>query len=103
MTLKYRLKRFDQNLVKLSSARNHLEMVLGTKLDFSLHLKNVQNKVIKATGHFCKLQNTLPRSSLIIIFKSLIRPHLDYGDMIYDCAHKTLRFIKMSIQYNLMH
>ena len=26
----------------------------------------------------------LPRSSLLTIYKSFVRPHLDYGDVIYD-------------------
>ena len=38
---------FNQNLFKSSSTHKHLGMVLGTKLDFNLHLKNVQNKVEK--------------------------------------------------------
>ena len=36
---------FNENLVKSSSTQKHLGMILDTKLDFSLHLKNVQNKV----------------------------------------------------------
>ena len=63
-------------------------MILGTKLDFSLHLKNVQNKENK-TGLLRKLQDNSPRTSLITIFKSFIRPHFDYGDMIYDRAYNT--------------
>ena len=59
-------------------------MVLGTRLDFSLYLKNVQNKVNKTIGLLLKLQDTLPRTSLITIFKSFVRPHLDYGDIICD-------------------
>ena len=38
---------FHENLVKSSSTQKHLGMILDTKLDFSLHLKNVQNKVNK--------------------------------------------------------
>ena len=64
-------------------------MVLETELDFNLHLKNVQNKVNKTIGLLCKLKNTLPRTSLITIFKSFIRPHLDYGDIIYDRVYNT--------------
>ena len=56
-------------------------MILDTKLDFSLHLKNAQNKVNKTIGLLRKLLDTLPRTSLITIFKSFIRPHLDYGDI----------------------
>ena len=76
-------------------------MVLDTKLDFNLHLKNVQNKVNKTIELLRKLQDILPRTSLITIFKSFIRPHLDYGDMIYDRAYKTLFHQNIeSIQYN---
>ena len=53
-------------------------MVLDTKLDFNLNLKNVQSINVR------KLQNILLRQSLIIICKSFIRPHLDYGDYHLD-------------------
>ena len=92
---------FNENLVKLSSTQKHLGMILDTKLDFSLHLKNVQNKVNKTIGLLRKLQDTLPRTSLITIFKSFIRPHLDYGDIIYDRAYNTSFHQNIeSIQYN---
>ena len=91
---------FNENLLK-SSTQKHLGMILDTKLDFSLHLKNVQNKVNKTIGLLRKLQDTLPRTSLITIFKSFIRPHLDYGDIIYDRAYNTSFHQNIeSIQYN---
>ena len=92
---------FNENLVKSSSTQKHLGMILDTKLDFSLHLKNVQNKVNKTIGLLRKLQDTLPRTSLITIFKSFIRPHLDYGDIIYDRVYNTSFHQNIeSIQYN---
>ena len=92
---------FNQNLVKSSSTHKHLGMVLDTRLDFNLHLKNVQNKVNKTIGLLRKLQNTLPRTSLITIFKSFIRPLLDYGDIIYDRAYNTSFHQNiLSVQYN---
>ena len=48
-----------------------------------------------------KLNLLLPRSSLLTVYKCFIRPHLDYGDVIYDqpnllsLANKT-----ESVQYN---
>ena len=38
-------------------------------------------------GLLRKLDNRLPRSSLITIYKSFVRPHLDYGDVILDKAY----------------
>ena len=51
-------------------------MVLNTKFDFNLNLKNAQSKVNKTIGLLRKLQNILPKQSVIIIYKSFIRPHL---------------------------
>ena len=78
-------------------------MVLDTKFDFSLYLKNVQNKVNKTIVLLCKLQNTLPRTSLITISKSFMSPRLDYGDIIYDRAYNTSFHQNVeSIQYNVV-
>ena len=60
---------FNENLVKSSSTQKHLRMILDTKLDFSLHLENLQNKVNKTIGLLRKLQDTLPRTPLVTIFK----------------------------------
>ena len=92
---------FNENLVKSSSTQKYLGMLLDTKLDFSLHVLNVQNKVNKTIGLLRKLQDTLPRTSLITIFKSFVRPHLDYGDIIYNRANNTSFHQNVeSIQYN---
>ena len=59
-------------------------MFLVSKRDFKEHMQNVLNKVSKTIGLPGKLQKILPRPLLITIFKSFIRSHLDYGDIIYN-------------------
>ena len=61
-------------------------MQLDKKLKFEEHLNKVDSNVNKTIGIIRKLQNVLPRSALLTIYKSFIRPHLDYGDIIYDKA-----------------
>ena len=39
---------------------------------------------MKGIGIIRKLSNVLPRKSLITIYNSFVRSHLDYGDLIYD-------------------
>ena len=41
-------------------------------------------KAIKGISVIKKLNVTLPRSSLLTIYKWFIRPQLDHGDVIYD-------------------
>ena len=55
----------------------------------------------KAIGLLRKLSNLLPRQALVIIYKAFVRPHLDYGDVLYDQAFNNSFHAKMeSIQYN---
>ena len=76
-------------------------MQLDKKLNFEEQLKEVESNVNKTIGIICKLQNVLPRSSLLTIWKSFIRPHLDYGDIIYDKAFNESFHAKLeSLQYN---
>ena len=71
------------------------------KLNFEEHFENTLNNVNKTIGLLRKLQNALPRPSLLTIYKSFIRPHLDYGDIIYDQAYNASFQQKVeSIQYN---
>ena len=35
-------------------------------------------------GLIIRLSINLPRNALLTIYKSFIRPHLDYGDILYD-------------------
>ena len=76
-------------------------MKIDKKLNFEGHLNKVESKVNKTIGIIRKLQNVLQRSALLTIYKSFIRPHLDYGDIIYDKAFNESFQAKLeSLQYN---
>ena len=64
-------------------------MMLDSNLSYEHHTKAILNKVNKAIGLLRKFQLIIPRHSLISIYKTYIRPHLDYGDVIYDRAFKS--------------
>ena len=61
-------------------------MQFDKKLNFEEQLKKVESKVNKTIGIIRNFQKVLPRSALLTIYKSFIRPHLDYGDIICDKA-----------------
>ena len=76
-------------------------MYLDSKLNFSEHLKTIFQKTNKTIGLLHKLQSLLPSTPLTIIYKSFIRSHLDYGDMIYDQTFNMSFQQKMeNIQHN---
>ena len=75
---------FNGNPVKKGSYQKHLGMFLDSKLDFDKHIKGVFDKTSKSIGLIRKLRIFLPRPSLLQIYRSFVRLHLDYGDIIYD-------------------
>ena len=74
---------FNNIPVNQTSYQKHLGMFLDNKLNFGEHLKYITNKVNKSIVLLCKLQMILPRRSLVTIYKSFIRPHLDYDGIIF--------------------
>ena len=50
---------------------------------FKKHVKDKLNKAYIGVGKIKRFPAILPRDSLVIIYKSFIRPHLDYSDVIY--------------------
>ena len=75
---------FNNIPVKRCSIQKHLVIHLDEKLSFSHPVKEKMTKANKGIGVIKKLSNTLSRDALFTIAKSFLRPHLDYGDIIYD-------------------
>ena len=75
---------FDNSPVIKTSHHKHLGLILDEKLNFKDHLKEKMSKAYKGKDVLRKLQNIIPRNSLLTIYKSFICPHLDYGDIYHQ-------------------
>ena len=89
---------FSNNNVSETNSQKHLGVVLDNRLSFKDHLEMILNKVNKTIGFLRKLQNILPRSALLTIYKSFIRPHVDYSDITYDQAYKVSKTRTLTVQ-----
>ena len=67
---------------------------LGLGLDESLtweyHISTIVSKVSKVLGFLRRLKPLLPRSTLVLIYNSLILPHFDYCSIVWDNLGKGL-------------
>ena len=75
-------------------------MILDAKLNFQEHLKT---NVVRSARQLDlqKLQKILTRPPLLTIYKSFIRPHLDYDGITYDKAYNSSFHQNLEkIQYN---
>ena len=65
----------------------HLGLVLQCKLIFEKHRTEKIKKAKKIIGIMKHLNHLLPLKTLNQMYKSLVRPHLDYCDVIYHIPH----------------
>ena len=75
---------FNDIPVSRVSFQKHLGIYLDEKLNFNNHIKEKMTKAMKGIGVIKRLSKMLPRHSLITIYKSFVRPQLDYGNILYD-------------------
>ena len=75
---------FNSNNVLTSPCQKRLGFVLDSKLSFNKHLNQKINKCSRILGPMKRLSLTLSRKQLLTIYKTFVRSHLDYADIIYD-------------------
>ena len=75
---------FNKFVVEKWKTQKHLGPKLDKKLSFKERLKDKIAKINMGIGILKKLSGFLPHHSLITLYKSLMGPHLDYADIIYD-------------------
>ena len=80
----------------------HIGIILDKKLSFSAHIKSAISKTRKGIGLLKYLSKYLPRHTLNELYKLYVRPHLDYGDVIYHIPAKVCEFSQNIFLPNLM-
>ena len=92
---------FNTVPVACAPCQKHLGLYLDEKLNFKHHINVTVSKANKGIEIIKRLSDIRPRNSLITIYKSFIKPHLDYCDVIYDQPNNESFCSKTErIQYN---
>ena len=72
------------NTIQNSTNQKHLGLILDKKLNFNDHIISILTTVNKLIITLRKLYHCIPRDSHVIIYKSFIKIHLNYVDIIFD-------------------
>ena len=73
--------KFNNNDVQSANGQKHLWLVLDSKLDFNEHVNNEINKCNKSICLMKKLSLTLSRNCLLTIYKTFVKPVLNYANI----------------------
>ena len=92
---------FNNVPVIRDNIQKHLGLFLDSKLSFFDHINEKIKRATKRVNVIRKVNLLFPRSFLLTIYKSFVRPHLDYSDVIYDQPNNSRLSDKIeSVQYN---
>ena len=91
---------FRSSEIKFSSNQKHLGLTLDSKLSFNEYINDKIHQGNKGVSLPRKLETILPQRAFNI-YKSFIRPLLDYADVIYDQPCNA-SFSKKLNQFNIM-
>ena len=75
---------FNNIQVEKASCHKHLSVLINKKLNFKQHIDTNILKIDKGISTIKRLRHSLPRKSLMTIYKAFLRLLIDYGDIIYD-------------------
>ena len=87
------LKIGEQNLDIVDSYK-YLRLILDDKLSFQKHLYYTAGRVNYKLRKLKEIRGNIKPHTTVTILKSLIKPHLDYCDIIWDAAGV---FLKITI------
>ena len=77
----------------------HLGVYLDSRLNFSKHIHEAVRNATKGLSLLKYLSKYVPRDILNLSYKLYVRPHLDYGDVIYHNQREDLMHLVEQIQY----
>ena len=93
---------FNNIPVTQTTIQKHIGLYLDEKLNYNNHIKEKLSKVYKGIELLRNLSNKLPRQGLVNICKAFIRPHFDYGDIVYNKPDKET-LIKLRKHNTMQH
>ena len=97
----YQPLQFNSTDVQIDDSQKHLGLILDSKLNFNEHIESKITKCNKIIGLMKKFSLILSRKSLLTIYKSFVRPNLDYADIICNKPlNKSLKKKIEVVQYN---
>ena len=94
------------NDTKITEANHHkhLGLIISNTMSWSYHINEILAKAEKRLSIMRRSKHILPRSCLDKLYKSMIRPLLDYCDVIYDSCtmYESQRLDKLQRKASLL-
>ena len=78
---------FNSNIVYQATSQKYFGIILGNPLHFEEHLK--ESKISRILGLLREFHWLISRFRLLTIYKTFAKPHLGYGDIMYEKTYNS--------------
>lgn len=78
------------NAIDYVTQFNFLGFVIDENISFDPHIQSISNKVARSLGILNKLKRFLPHHILLMLYNSLILPHLQYAILCWGFKNSRL-------------
>jgi Reverse transcriptase (RNA-dependent DNA polymerase) len=66
-----------------------LGVYIDNKLNWKQHIQHVSSKISKAVGMINSVKNKLSKTTMLLLYHTMIYPHLTYCNIVWGCACQT--------------
>ena len=86
----YQMKDKNENIYELTTVTSEKDLGITFQHDmkFDIHINNIVNKANRLLGLVKRTFSYMDRDTFFIIYKSIIRPIIDYGDSVWNPSLK---------------
>ena len=99
--------KIENTIIEYVHEFNFLGLIIDKHLSWKSHINYISGKISKTNAIFSKLRHILPKQILVTLYKTLVLPHFNYGNLLWGslCNNlnklqkKSIRLINSS-KYN---
>ena len=77
----------EENMIANSMEEKDLGIIIDNKLNFQNHINKQVNKANQKLGLINRSFKYMDKDMFLQLFKSLVRPHLEYGSTVWSVAN----------------
>ena len=70
--------------IKKVHSHTHLGLTFDSKLTWKSHVERISKKASQRLGNVKRIRHLIPRKTSLNLFKTLVRPIIEYADVVFD-------------------
>ena len=75
--------------ILINNCCKYLGILVNSSLNFAFHIKSIENKVAESIELISTLKRLLPTKTLLLLYHTIVHPHLLYGIQIWGNTYPT--------------